>query len=263
MLLSSVIIILREVLEAVLIISVFLAFNRLLDFSRRWLVTAVIFGSVGAAIYAVNMGWVSESMDGIGQELSNAALQLILYGLLLVFNITLLFHRQKEKIFKRILYICVTASVVFAITREGSEILIYLYGFMLVSNQLPAILIGGAIGAGIGLSVGIMFYYILANLSKSKLLPVGITVNILVGANMVSQATQQFIQADILPSQSPLWDSSNWIPEQSVTGQMLYALLGYEATPTPLQVIFYFVSIAIMLLSVTLVIWHNARKSRN
>ena len=44
------------------------------------------------------------------------------------------------------------------------------------------------------------------------------------------------VQADWLPSQAPLWDTSAALPENSPPGQLLYALLGYEATPGPWQV---------------------------
>jgi high-affinity iron transporter len=250
-------------LEAALIISVFLAFSRLLNFSGRWLLAAMLFGAVGAAIYAFNIDWISELQGGIGQELTNAALQMMLYGSLLVLNIFLVMRQGRDNKYLGILYTCITAGVVFAITREGSEILIFLYGIMHIPDQSASILMGAAIGAGIGLSLGVVFYYLLASLPGSRLLPIGIMLNTLVGASMVSQATQQFIQADILPSQEPVWDSSIWLSEQSVTGQLFYALLGYEATPTPLQILFYFSSIVIMLLSIALVVWCKARESRN
>jgi high-affinity iron transporter len=36
-----------------------------------------------------------------------------------------------------------------------------------------------------------------------------------------------------------LWDSSAVLPENSVVGQMLYAFIGYEATPSGAQIIAY------------------------
>ncbi len=61
----------------------------------------------------------------------------------------------------------------------------------------------------------------------------------LVGAGMASQVAQLLIQADWLPSRLPVWDTSGWISETSVTGQLLYALIGYEATPTAIQAGFH------------------------
>ncbi len=248
MLLSSVIIILREVLEAALIISVFQAFSHLLEISRRWMVRAFFIGGAGAMIYAFNINQISELMDGIGQELTNATLHLLIYMLLALFNVMAIFQWKGNKKVNGILFACILASVVLAIIREGSEILLFLYGFVYVPDQMPAVLIGGTIGAGIGFSIGIIFYYLFVNCPDAKLLPLGIFIIILIGAGMVSQATQQLIQADLLPSQRPLWDSSEWMSEDSVVGQLFYVLMGYESTPTPLQVIFYLSSITIMML---------------
>jgi high-affinity iron transporter len=36
-----------------------------------------------------------------------------------------------------------------------------------------------------------------------------------------------------------LWDSSAWLPEHSVAGRLLYALIGYESSPSAAQVVSY------------------------
>jgi high-affinity iron transporter len=60
----------------------------------------------------------------------------------------------------------------------------------------------------------------------------------------------------MLPAQAPLWDASGWISEISLTGQLLYALIGYEATPTPLQIIFYLLTLGLA----GFLAWLGARK---
>ena len=71
-------------------------------------------------------------------------------------------------------------------------------------------------------------------------------MTLLIAAAMISQVIQQLIQADWIISQYPLWDTSNWINERSITGQLLYALIGYEATPTPIQVTAYLFAVFII-----------------
>ena len=95
-------------------------------------------------------------------------------------------------------------------------------------------------GACIGVSVGVLIYYFLSALSGRMAWIVGLGLLSLVAAGMLSQAVLLLIQADWLPSHLPLWDTSDWLSENSVTGQLLYALIGYEATPTALQASFYF-----------------------
>jgi high-affinity iron transporter len=140
-----------------------------------------------------------------------------------------------------------TVCVSLAIVREGSEIMIYLSGFLQLSDQLVPVLAGSAIGAGIGVSVGAVFYFALLNLSRRAAVVTGGMLLVLVAAGMASQAAQLLIQADWLPSNYPVWDSSWLISEYSVSGQLLYALVGYEATPTMLQLVIYGFSVALLI----------------
>jgi high-affinity iron transporter len=144
--------------------------------------------------------------------------------------------------------------VVLAITREGSEVLIYLNNFTQTPDLISVVLSGAVIGAGIGCSVGIIVYYLLCNIAPRWSMNAGIVLLILISSGMISQASLLLIQADWLPSQLPLWDSSHYISEQSVVGQLLYAVMGYEATPTPVQAGFYFSG---LLLSIMLFFFAN------
>ena len=46
-----------------------------------------------------------------------------------------------------------------------------------------------------------------------------------------------------------MWDTSGLISEGSLTGQLLYALVGYEATPSALEVLAYAGSLLIIFLA--------------
>ncbi len=59
------------------------------------------------------------------------------------------------------------------------------------------------------------------------------------------------IQADYLPD-GQLWDSSAFLPEDGLLGQLLYAMVGYEASPAPVQVAIYLLSLSLMLLALFL-----------
>jgi high-affinity iron transporter len=240
MLLTSVIIVLREFLEAALIVSVLLALGEGMSMGRRWVGWGIATGLLGALIYAGNTATVSDWLEGVGQEVLNALLQIAIYVCLAL--IALLFSRSRNRAASngRRMMLLMTATVGLAIAREGSEVLVYLLGFIHEWELFKPILLGGMVGAGIGTSVGALAYYLLINTSR-KWSPYIITgVIIFVAAGMASQAASLLIQADWLPSQLPLWDTSGWIAESSVIGQLLYALMGYEATPTPIQVAAHF-----------------------
>ena len=256
MLINTVIIVLREVLEASLILSVFLAYSQRVGLSRQWLGLALILGALGAALYADQITTVSTWFDGVGQEVLNAGLQLLIYCVMAMFIYFGVNSRPRLNQ-TGLLLILMVFGVALATIREGSEIILYILGFTAIPELFPSVLLGAAIGAGIGVSVGIAIYYLLVNLSEKAAMKVGFILALLIAAAMVSQSVQQLIQADWIISQYPIWDTSSIIDERSVAGQLFYALFGYEATPTPIQALAYLFSI---ILIVALSLYNN--KSR-
>lgn len=248
MLLTSVIIVLREVLEAALLVSILLAISSVLGISRRWLGWSLGFGMAGAFIYSLGVAAITDWFDGVGQEVTSAALQFLIYLFLLLFALLVLRDPDLRRMSDKQIMLVMAAIVSLSVTREGFEVLVYIYGF---SNDLPrfaTMLMGAAIGASIGVSIGALIYYFVSSLSCRQSLALGIGLLALVAAGMLSQAVLLLIQADWLPSQLPIWDSSEWLSEKSVTGQLMYALIGYEATPTALQASFYFGGLLLLLI---------------
>src|SRR5690606_3910517 len=125
---------------------------------------------------------IAEAMDGMGQELLNAALyaavilSLIALALLilpLLFDCTT--HSSASKgvtknrvgLFHTLFVIIVSLSLM----REGSEIWIYLSAFTHNPNAMSSALIGAAIGTGIGMSLGAIIYYVFAFMREKYFLP--------------------------------------------------------------------------------------------
>ena len=238
MFLTSVIIVLREVLEAALLLSIFFSVATRMLYSRRWLAVAVASGIVAAILYGNSIGPISEAFDGIGQELLNAAIQLIIAAILYFVVIKIAVSRSIDKS-KTSLGIAMGIAIVLAITREGSEIYIYLVGFIHIKDAFNSVVFGGLLGAGIGFSIGALFFFWLLAIPLQK---ISITISILlsaVAAGMVSQAINLFIQVDWLSAQQPVINMENWLPESSIPGQLLYALVGYESRPGALQLTCY------------------------
>tara|TARA_R110002111_G_scaffold229555_1_gene290771 strand:- start:38 stop:814 length:777 start_codon:yes stop_codon:yes gene_type:complete len=240
MLLNSVIFILREVLEASLIISVFLALSQNRSLSKTWSIPAVLLGLGFAALYASQITAISHAFDGVGQEVTNAGLHLLIY-IFMVSTIVLLKYtgRRQFAIFTMM------ACVVFASIREGSELIMYLSGFVTAPELFSSVMLGSAIGAGIGVSLGVFFYYSIASMRLNLGLLFGLILLVFIAGGMVSQAVQLLTQADFISSQSAIWNSTFLVDEQSLIGQLLYALIGYESTPTLVQFIAYSLSLVV------------------
>ncbi len=253
MLPTSVIIILREVLEAALLISILSAQSNMLGMSRRWMGPGIGLGLFGAVIYGLSIGVVSEWFGGFGQELVNATMQGLIYLLLVCFVFLVMrYPRHHDTRITRLIPVLMALAVALAVTREGFEILVYLYGFSGIFSQLLTVSMGAIIGAGIGISTGVLLYYLLCHPAIQRVPVIGFGLLALFGAGLLSQAIMLLIQANWLPSQMPLWDTTAWLPESSVTGQLLYVLVGYEATPTAIQVIFHFSGLLLVLLVVAI-----------
>ncbi len=147
---------------------------------------------------------------------------------------------------------CAAASVGLAITREGSEILTYLVGFLQQGDKRQAVLIGSGVGFGIGASIGVLIFYGLMALRGRVAAWFPLFLLALFCGNMLAQSALQLTQADLLQSGPALWDSSGWLPEDSVAGRLLYALMGYESRPSTAQVACYMAGASAVILSALL-----------
>lgn len=264
MFLNSVILILQEVLEAALLISVLLVFSKRYNIKPLWVAAGIGAGAIGAIFFALNMAEVSEWFDYVGQEVVNALLQLTLFlvlGLLAfllstrttrptTFKDTPHFPHDSSSDLKKSLNIMFSMilAVSLIITLEGSEIFIYISGVINQPLHVQPTLAGSGIGAGIGISAGILIYYGLLGLPTRKISHSSLLLLALVGGNMASQATLLLTQADWLPYSKVVWDSSTLLQENSVVGHLLYALIGYEATPSLFQFLSYLSGVSLILL---------------
>ena len=67
---------------------------------------------------------------------------------------------------------------------------------------------------------------------------------LLLAAGMASQVARYLVQADLLPSLgAPLWDTSDVLSQSSALGTLLHGLVGYDAQPAGMQLLFYLVAL--------------------
>lgn len=240
MLSNSVVILIREVLEAALLCAAILAMCRQFSLSFKGVAVALALGLIAAVSYAKNLAVIAAQFDGVGQEVGDAASQFALA--LSLPTIVLLFIRRyyyqlryQRQDSTRALTFLVVVALMLAVMREGAEIYLYVASFQWQPEKRQALIIGALIGSGIGFSIGALVYYLLRLLSRPMgILAGGIMLNLVAGG-MAVQGCKMLIQADWLPD-GQMWNSTWLVSEDSVTGQLLYALMGYEATPAPVQV---------------------------
>ena len=72
---------------------------------------------------------------------------------------------------------------------------------------------------------------------------------VLLAAGLASSAAGYLVQADVLPTLvDTLWDSSWLLTDQSLLGHTLHILIGYTAQPSGIQMAFYAVTVATLLI---------------
>lgn len=252
--LSAVIIVLREALEAALIVSILLALSQVFHLRHRWCSLALVLGAGCSWLLASNANTIAELFDGAGQELVSAVLLIVMVVCLfficafMVLKIVRPSRVMADEIqsltsYPLFLYLLLTLVVICATAREGAEVWVYLTSFTPAGDGAYPVLLGAAIGAGIGVSLGAIFYYAFLFMGRNHFAFVSIVILTIVAGGLGFQVAREFMQIGWLDSAEPVWNSSAIISERSLTGELLYALIGYEATPTPIQLVFYLVSI--------------------
>jgi len=259
MFLNSVVLILQEILEAALLISVLLVFTHLFHTSwnksftlhTRWVGYSIVTGCLGAAVYSYYTPQISEMFDYVGQEVFNSVIHVLSFALIILLAFFVPSNRMAQDVLlrSRLTSLCMAGIVMLAIVREGSEIMQYVGGIVGQAQNFTPVMLGGFIGAGIGVSSGVFLFYGLINLSVIWSFRASLILLCLIAGNMGSQAVLLLTQADWLPFTPIAWNSSAALPEASILGHLLYALVGYEATPSILQVALYIFGIILIIAS--------------
>jgi high-affinity iron transporter len=256
---AALIIVFREVLEAALIVGIVLAAVNGVQGARRWIVAGIAGGIAGAAIVAYFAGAIAGALAGYGQEIFNAAILLIAVLMLGWHNAWMSVHGREMAMEMRdagnavrngqksLSALAIVVGV--AVLREGSEIVLFLYGLAMADGGLSNTLIGGGIGLAAGVVVGTALYLGLLRIPTRYLFSVTSIMITLLAAGMAAQAMNFLSAADILDLGPVLWDSSWLLSQDSLVGKALHTLVGYMDRPTLTQIIAYLVTIIVITLA--------------
>ncbi len=256
--LATAIIVFREILEAALVVGIVLAASRGVPRRGVWVTGGVVAGVIGASIVAACAGVIADAVNGIGQELFNAAILFTAVAMLGWHNIWMNRHGRElasaaANLGKAVvggsrpLY-ALGVVVGIAVLREGSEIVLFLYGIAVASGSgALGMVAGGVLGFVGGVAVGSLIYFGLLTIPLNRLFAVTSWLILLLAAGMASQGAAFLMQANLLPSLgNDLWDTSAIVGERSMVGTLLHVLIGYSAQPAGIQVIFYLATILII-----------------
>lgn len=257
--LASLVIVFREAIEAGLIVGIVLAATRGVGARGRWIAGGVLAGLLGACIVAAFADQLGALFAGSGQELFNAAILLLAVGMLTWHNAWMSSHGRQLAAEVRAVGEAVAGGhrpmaalgivVAVAVLREGSEVVLFLYGIAVAGGTSAAgMLAGGVAGAALGAGVSALIYLGLLAVPAHRLFTVTTGLITLLAAGLAAQAMFFLQQGEYVRGmQTPLWDTSWLLGDDSILGRLLHTLIGYTATPDGAQVLTYGAVIALML----------------
>lgn len=270
---AALIIVFREVLEAALIVGVVLAAVNGVAGAKRMIAAGIVAGVAGAAIVAYFAGAIASALAGYGQEIFNACVLLLAVVMLGWHNSWMAVHgremaeemrdvgnavRQGNKSLSALAVV-----VGLAVLREGSEIVLFLYGLATSEGGMAPTLGGGALGLVAGVIVGSGLYLGLLRIPTRYLFSVTSWMITLLAAGMAAQAMTFLSAAGLLNLGPQLWDTSWLLSQESLVGKALHTLVGYMDRPTVAQIIAYIVTVGLIITASRMTRRVAATKRRN
>ncbi len=256
--LASLLIVFREVFEAGLIVGIVMAVTSGVPGRGRWIAGGVAAGVAGACVVALFTTGLSELFNGSGQELFNAAILGFAVLMLGWHNVWMSRHGRElaaemraagEAVVsgsKSLLALALVVTI--AVLREGSEVVLFLYGVAAAEGGAGiGMVVGGAIGLVLGALICLLTYLGLVTIPTRYLFAVTSTLISLLAAGMAAQAIAFLEQANILTAlDQTVWNTSRILSDSSYLGRALHTLIGYVDQPTAMQLIVYLATLAVI-----------------
>ena len=134
-----------------------------------------------------------------------------------------------------------------AVLREGSEVVLFLYGIVAAGTSGIDLLIGGLLGILGGAALtGLSYLGLIAIPSRYIFKVTGILIT-LIAAGLAAQAVFYLNAAGVLTALGgEAWDTAWLLPESSIAGIVLHTLIGYSDRPSEMQLLAYLATIVAM-----------------
>jgi len=259
------IIVFRETLEAALFIGIVAASTKGLDKRTRWLSLGVAMGMLGSLLMASAMDSISNWAEGFGTDLVTACILVIALAMLAWHCIWVSAHAKdmvkqarslgSDAIAGNSTLWALSIAVGLSVLREGAETVLFVAGLVSGSEE-SAFTVSISVLAGLasGALAGFLVYTGLGKVKPQRLFAVTNALILLLAGNLASQLAKTLNQADVLPYLSDsAWDISSWLPNESAPGMLLHGVIGYDANPMQLQLVFYAATVALIYLATRLV----------
>jgi high-affinity iron transporter len=241
---------LREGLEAALIVGIVAAY--IVRVGRRDALPKVWFGVVAAVALSVGIGLIVVATIGrlplVVQETIEGVTALIAVGVL---TWMLFWMRRQGRAMKGELEhgvdvalakgsVAALVGLVFvAVIREGLETVLFVAVVFSATQLGPGPAVGAIAGLALAVLIGWAIFAAGVRIDLRRFFLFTGVLLIFVAAGLCAFAVGEFGEAGWITNTGAVWDLSGVLPETSPLGSVLAGLLGYRATPTPLEVFAY------------------------
>ena len=241
---------LREGLEAALIVGIVAAY--LVKIGRRDALPKVAAGVAAAIGLSIGLGvlitltierlppLVQDTLEGIAALLAVAVLTWMLFWM----------RRQgraiKGELERGVDVALSTGSTralvglaFLSVIREGVETVLFLIPIFSFNGTGLDVVVGGVLGLAISVAAGWAIFAMGVRINLRRFFTITGTVLIFVAAGLCAFAVAEFGDAGILTNVGATFDLNGLAPETGALGSVLHGLFGYRSAPTPFEVVGY------------------------
>ncbi|HLD77344.1 MAG TPA: FTR1 family protein [Rickettsiales bacterium] len=271
--LQILIVVFREIVEISLIVGILMAVTKKISRNKIYIYAGLFFGAAASIFLAFFTDKISQSFDGVGQEIFNGA---ILASAAIMISWTTIWMQQHARtlsseykdlsvsIEKGRKPLIALAIVVFLSTlREGAEIVLFTYSAFISGVALEKILIGFTSGALFGIIIGVALYFKMFKIFGKYFFKITTWILVFLACGITAQSFGFWLNADIIPAFGyEIWDSSNILSQTSLVGRFLHVFIGYIDRPSGVQLIAYLSNLTILIFGLK-ISEKNAKKNKN
>lgn len=118
-----------------------------------------------------------------------------------------------------------------AVFREGFEVVLF-FAARFSAAASADLLLSALLGFGAAAALAWALFAGTLRVDLAKFFGITGLLLIFLAAGILAHSVHEAEELGLVPETEHLWDTSPWLPEDRLDGQVLRALLGYEATPT-------------------------------
>jgi len=127
-----------------------------------------------------------------------------------------------------------------SVGREGLETVVFTLAIAFSTRQPGSLLLGAAIGLAIALAIAFVMYRLGHRINLGRFFTIVGTLLMVFAAGLLVDAVQNLQQLGWVPvATHPLWHTGAILSEDSALGDIAHSFFGYAQSPTVLQAIVY------------------------